>query len=126
MEFNLKRPCKNCPYRKDCPPGWLGATRATELAKDVILGDKPFPCHKTVNYEAWQDAEEEAGEPLEYSYDGKEQFCAGALIMEKKYNQGGNLSIRIARMFGRFKYENLKGEDLVFDSTAKFIRHHSG
>jgi len=37
-----------------------------------------------------------------------------------------HLSIRIGRMFGAFKYENLKGEELVFDSTAEFIQHHSG
>lgn len=126
MEFKLKRPCANCPYRKDCPPGWLTAARAAELAAEVILGDKTFACHKTVNYESWRESEEEAGEPLEYTYDGKEQFCAGALIMEKKCKKGGNLSIRIGRMFGAFKYENLKGEELVFDSTAEFIQHHSG
>ncbi len=126
MEFKLKRPCPNCPYRKDCPPGWLTASRAAELAAEVILGDKSFACHKTVNYEAWRIAEEEGGEDMEYTYDGNEQFCAGAMILEKKCNQGGNLAVRIGRMFRGFKYEDLKGEDLVFDNTAEFIKHHSG
>lgn len=121
MNFNLKRPCKNCPYRKDCLPGWLGRARADELAADVILGDKTFACHKTVNYAKWDEQED----PDEYQHDGTEQFCAGALILEKKANWGGNFSIRLGRMFGGFQYENLKGEDLIFDSVAAFIEHHS-
>lgn len=125
MKFTLTKPCKGCPFRKDCPPRWLTKERAEELVSQVILGDISFSCHKTVNYEKWSEAEEQSGEPLEYSPDGSEQFCAGALIMEKKCNQGGNLIVRLARIFFGFKYENLKDENLVFDTTEEFINHHS-
>ncbi len=43
--YNLphcKRPCANCPFRKDAPAGWLGADRMRE-----ILAAPLFTCHKT-------------------------------------------------------------------------------
>lgn len=38
---NCKTPCKHCPFRKDCLPGWLGKERITE-----ILEQDSFVCHK--------------------------------------------------------------------------------
>ncbi|MAD98875.1 MAG: hypothetical protein CMB99_16235 [Flavobacteriaceae bacterium] len=38
---HVKKPCKDCPFRKDSMPGWLGAERMTE-----ILKAKTFVCHK--------------------------------------------------------------------------------
>jgi hypothetical protein len=37
-------PCSNCPFRKDCPPGWLGELRMKE-----ILEFPSFVCHKDNN-----------------------------------------------------------------------------
>ncbi len=122
--FKLKRPCAKCPWRKDCLKGWLGESRADELAKDVILGDSPFWCHETTNFQDRDEFLDDEGE-ARYNPNGKEQFCAGALILEKKVNQGGNFAIRIGRMFDGFKYEDLKGEELVFDSVEDFIKHHT-
>lgn len=38
---NCKKPCSNCPFRKDAPEGWLGAERMAE-----ILDYGSFVCHK--------------------------------------------------------------------------------
>lgn len=38
---NMKRPCSNCPFRKDSLKGWLGKSRMTE-----ILDSSAFTCHK--------------------------------------------------------------------------------
>ena len=38
---NVKKPCKDCPMRKDTKKGWLGAERMTE-----ILSHDSFVCHK--------------------------------------------------------------------------------
>lgn len=38
---NMKKPCKDCPFRKDALLGWLGADRMTE-----ILNSESFVCHK--------------------------------------------------------------------------------
>lgn len=37
----VKKPCKDCPYRKDSLKGWLGEERMTEL-----LNTDSFVCHK--------------------------------------------------------------------------------
>lgn len=38
---NVKRPCRECPFRKDTLQGWLGEKRMTE-----ILDSNSFVCHK--------------------------------------------------------------------------------
>lgn len=38
---HMKRPCGDCPFRRDTPPGWLGEARARE-----ILSVSSFVCHK--------------------------------------------------------------------------------
>lgn len=118
--FRIKRPCANCPWRKDSVKGWLGKERAEELARSVVFGDSPFWCHKTTQFTA-----DESDEGEEYSMKGGEAFCAGALILEKKVNRGGNFAIRLGFMYYDFDYSKLSGEDLVFDSTEDFIYHHS-
>jgi len=39
---NIKAPCKDCPFRKDAPEGWLGEERIIN-----ILAASSFTCHKT-------------------------------------------------------------------------------
>ena len=38
---NVKKPCKDCPFRTDSSRGWLGADGMTE-----ILDSGSFVCHK--------------------------------------------------------------------------------
>lgn len=38
---NVKKPCADCPFRRDSLKGWLGQERMTE-----ILGYDSFVCHK--------------------------------------------------------------------------------
>lgn len=39
-----KKPCKGCPFRKDCTKGWLGRERVTE-----IVNSDNFLCHKNTD-----------------------------------------------------------------------------
>ena len=41
---NQHRPCKNCPFRKDCLRGWLSADRMRH-----ILQTDSFTCHANNN-----------------------------------------------------------------------------
>lgn len=41
---NCKKPCKDCPFRKDTMEGWLGADRMND-----ILNADSFVCHKDTN-----------------------------------------------------------------------------
>lgn len=38
---HIKKPCRDCPFRKDTLQGWLGEGRMTE-----ILSADSFVCHK--------------------------------------------------------------------------------
>ena len=38
---NVKKPCKDCPFRKDTMEGWLGKEHMQE-----ILNQDSFVCHK--------------------------------------------------------------------------------
>ena len=38
---HCKKPCRDCPFRKDSLNGWLGAERMAE-----ILAQRSFVCHK--------------------------------------------------------------------------------
>lgn len=38
---NVRKPCRDCPFRKDCLKGWLGASRMHQ-----ILSEPSFVCHK--------------------------------------------------------------------------------
>ena len=38
---HMKAPCRDCPMTKQCPPGWLGSKRMSE-----ILQQGSFVCHK--------------------------------------------------------------------------------
>lgn len=54
----VKKPCKNCPFRKDAQKGWLGADRVRGL-----LEERSFLCHKNTELQ-----------------------CAGHMIMKKDEN----------------------------------------
>lgn len=41
---NMKKPCKDCPFRKDTLKGWLGEGRMRE----ILSGDS-FVCHKNTS-----------------------------------------------------------------------------
>lgn len=52
MDYKLKRPCANCPFRRE---GGIPLTRGRirEIAGMMLHSQGgSFPCHKTVNHEA--------------------------------------------------------------------------
>lgn len=76
MKTNLKKPCNDCPYRKNATPGWLGASKPEWFVESALSdyasyqgGSIMAPCHQTVNYEDpdWQDGL------------GEDEACVGAL-----------------------------------------------
>jgi hypothetical protein len=93
MNFNLKTPCADCPFRSDAA-FYLPADRRAEIADSLLTKDAPFQCHKTINYDAWA----EAGH---FVPDDRNEMCAGAMIMLHRENKlTGNLAMRLAIMFG--------------------------
>lgn len=122
MNFDLVRPCPQCPFRKDCLKGWLGETRAREIA-DSLLDGSPgvtFACHETTRFVDGDEGEEYA--PL-----GDEQHCVGAMILIDR-EEAPNQMLQIAERLGLRDADRIDpaADDLIFDSGEEFISHHDG
>lgn len=111
MKFNLKKPCKGCPFRRDCLPGWLGEERAEEIATSILADNKTFPCHETT------DATLGKFVPLRDT-----SHCAGALALVELTGEP-NAMIQIAERLGL--WDGKVDTAGVFESAAEFIEHHA-
>lgn len=116
MNFNMKKPCANCPFRNDKPEqdGWLGEDRAEEIAASITVHQQSFPCHKTTI---------DSGE---YGRDaGKDsEHCAGALIMLEKMDRP-NQMMRISERLGMYDRNALDMDSPVFDNSYEFVEAHT-
>ena len=111
--FRVKKPCKDCPFRKDSLDRWLGKDRAQEIADS--LERHSFPCHKTVKYGTKK--------PLKDT-----SYCAGAVLIQiKDIESGGQLGdlLQIGERLGLFDRNTYSGGELIFDSFAEFVKHHT-
>lgn len=81
MNFDMRTPCKDCPFRTDHPIQ-LREGRMAGILNDVLHRDKTFACHKTTH-----------GAKREVSH------CAGALIAHEKAGKP-NWIIRLAHQLG--------------------------
>jgi hypothetical protein len=77
MRFNLKKPCKNCPFRNG-PDRIIfrGRDRAAEIAESAYRNG--FPCHLSAEYD---EGDDDAGRDGGYVFGEGTQHCAGALAM---------------------------------------------
>lgn len=110
--FTLRRPCPHCPFRTDCMEGWLSRGRAAEIAKGITHDQGTFSCHETTTVGG--------AEP------GKEQHCAGALLMLEKSGVGVGQYARISERLGVFEPDKLDQDAPVFESVSAFVAHHEG
>jgi hypothetical protein len=86
MMFDLKRPCRNCPFRV----GWGSKFRFPRARFEEIVHATSFVCHKTT-----VDDDEGEGECVAGP---KAQECAGlmaVLTREKRPNQMMRIAIRL-------------------------------
>lgn len=104
MNFALKKPCSNCPFRKDVAnqQGWLGEMRARDIMEGLIDADEDGNASET----------------------RKSQHCAGAMILLHKIGMP-NQAMRIAGRLGMYRYEDLDHEAPIFDSPEEFISWHA-
>jgi len=107
MNFNLTKPCSNCPFRNDKPEqeGWLGEDRAEEIANSITNMQQSFPCHKTTDSRK------------------NEEHCAGALIMLEKMDRP-NQMMRISERLGFYDRTKLRMNAPIFDDDSDFIDSH--
>lgn len=119
MDYTLTSPCANCPFRKT-KAGMITPGRAFEIS-DMMLDRQggQFPCHKTVDYSAVEDVEEDA------QVTEKTQHCAGALIFAEKIGKHGTQMMRIMERLGMYDAKKLMADPevvaLVYDSREEMI-----
>lgn len=87
-----KRPCANCPWRRDARPGEFTTERYRLLAASARdMSSVLFACHKTPN--------------------GKEATCAGFLERGADHN----LSVRLAYSRGDLERRDRSGGEDLYD-----------
>ena len=122
MKFDLKKPCKNCPFSKaETRIRFACTERATEIAESAYRNG--FPCHLSA-----VDTSDEDPEYGGYVFGAETQHCAGALgmfINDSNYgwpaiDNDEDLAEEIELRMGR------SGLDLCFDSEDDFIKANRG
>lgn len=108
-ELKRKTPCAQCPFRKDSPPGYLGASSAPEFL-DSTLWDAEMPCHMAINY----------GDPdwFEKQYPSAD-LCVGSLQFQNNF-----MKLPRPRKLSDACQEVGKN-DAVMSSPEEFMEHHN-
>lgn len=118
MNFDLVRPCTNCPFRTDVEP-FIRLERIQGIVQS-LLRDSTFACHKTAHGE-WDDELEV------YTPTHEEQHCAGALIF--LHAQGltyRNFLLRFASRIGMYDPTKLVMDSPVFVTRETLFTHFQG
>jgi hypothetical protein len=76
MNFDLRAPCANCPFRTDIT-FYLDTARVVDICDAITRKQHTFSCHKTTKHD---------DEGCSITHKG-EQHCAGALVMLEKIGQ---------------------------------------
>jgi hypothetical protein len=103
MSDFMKKPCKDCPYRRDVKP-FLTPERGEELAYHATNPYNSFPCHKTT-----EASEDDEGSEMMVTEESKE--CAGFLTL-------------MANEAGRTPYDHDGFEpsyDLCYDGAYEMV-----
>ena len=81
--YDLKTPCKNCPFRNDDTRIVFAAReRAEEIAEGAYRNG--FPCHLSAEY-----IEDDLGDTDGFEFGQDTQYCAGHMILMLKDNCEG-------------------------------------
>lgn len=96
--FKLKKPCKNCPCRKEGAIE-LSEGRLKSILEEQLDDDRaPFFCHKTVNYGNYNDDD--------YNANGEESYCVGVMNLLQQLNRP-NLAMRLGYIIGALDKDEL-------------------
>ncbi|MBS4016807.1 MAG: hypothetical protein KGZ68_01100 [Dechloromonas sp.] len=106
MRTNLTEPCKECPFRRNSMPGWLGPWEPTDLLAAIKVA--PFPCHRTIKADISFDDPRTA----------KMELCAGAALFLNNKMEKSRCPETAAYQRG------LATDDTVFATDAELLEHH--
>jgi hypothetical protein len=108
--FDLKRPCVNCPFRK----GQGKLFEMPRLRLKEIFGAVAFQCHKTVDYDEFDDPEKRQGK--------RPQQCAGLMSILVRADRP-NTIMQVAIRLGHLDPAKLDHAD-VYKTMATAIAAH--
>ena len=82
-DFNLKKPCSNCPFRGDEQAIKLMPGRREGIISQLLTGQIPsFPCHKTVYRKGRENFDDEDQyQPTDICH------CPGAIAVCQKFGR---------------------------------------
>lgn len=120
MKFDLKTPCKNCPFRTDATAIRFSCEeRAQEIEESAYRNG--FPCHLSA-VDTSEDDEENGG----YTFGENTQHCAGAIIMFlKDGNDCGWPGIGNNERLAERLAMKMDFDAPVFESSEAFIQANS-
>lgn len=118
MRFKLRRPCKNCPFRKDVVP-FLGGRRAEQMAQEVVMEERTFTCHETIDYDKW----DEETNPEGWQDIRKNNHCVGAIQLIESVGRPHQM-LQVAERLGLYDPKNIDRSTPCFKSVKEFTKHH--
>lgn len=103
MKTNLKQPCKECPFRKKAPAGWLGPWNPEDIVRQISYGE--FPCHRTIPHNSIENMES----------------CGGAAMLLNNSIQQAHGTVLSSHQ------RKIEEEDhsTVFSNKQEFLDHHN-
>lgn len=112
MQFDLKRPCSNCPFRKGKGECFKLGTKRVE---EIFEHSPSFQCHKTLDFDYPAGSREHHGD--------KPQQCAGVLSLLSRADKPSAI-MQIGERLGYFDPSKLIHDD-VYESLEAAIEAHS-
>lgn len=110
MQPPLSKPCRECPFLRTAPNGYLGAATPENFIQSTLNTEEGMPCHLTVDYDDpdWLDKLDEA------------QLCRGSLIFLKN-------SCKLPRSAAYCAEVQAVPADreTVFANSMEFLKHHT-
>lgn len=104
-------PCRECPFRRASPNGYLGAATPENFINSTLITEVGMPCHLTVDYEDrdWRKTMET-----------ESQLCRGSLIFLRN-------SCKLPRTpeYAAAVQETAADRANVFSNAAEFLAHHT-
>jgi hypothetical protein len=120
MRFDLKKPCKNCPFRTDGTAIRFSCReRAEEIAESAYRNG--FPCHLSADYLD----DEQFGEAGGFTFGEDTQHCAGALIMFMKQHEECWPGVDNDEELVERLWKHLDFDSPVFENEEDFIEASS-
>lgn len=104
MNYNLTKPCSNCPFRSDKLFPLVPAR-----AERIAYGNAEFACHKTVDYSGDSPAVKD-----------KSEHCAGLLIMLEHMDHSHQM-MRISQRLGFYDPSKLDMSQPVYTHIDDYV-----